>query len=617
MRQAVANARTRETDAQADAPGRDQVLRLIAGGDAGAGKSTLVARLVREPEGSQARPLPDPPAQDLLIGLSYRYFSASGGRRMAVVDPPGHERFPQAIVTSAPAARLALIVLDAAHGLTAGARADCAVAAVFGIRRIVLALTKLDLVDYAPEAYETVHAAARSVAGLPGIEDVACVPVSGLYGDNVLAQGDRMPWYDGPTLLEQLEAAPPEDPPPGFRLWIQRGIGSAVDGRGFVGTVVGGQSAPGDRVVILPSGRESRVRRIVAHGGELERAAIGHSVELELEDALELEPGDLVSAAVARASVGDQFEATVAWMGDEPLVPGRGYLMRVGTQTAAANVGAAGGIQYLLDPSSLERCAAAPELGHGQIGICELLVSRRIAFDPHSVNPDTGSFLLLDRITLEPVAAGLVHRALRESQDVCWQALAVDKAARAATKHQRPCIVWLTGLPSAGKSTIANALERRLHSAGYHTYVLDGDNIRHGLNRDLGFSTDDRDENIRRIGEVAKLMVDAGLIVICSFISPHARERGAVRGLVEPGEFIEVYVDTPVEVAEQRDPKGFYQRARRGELTGFTGVDAPYEPPEHPEVHLDAGALTPEESARRVIEALLEAGVIDASAAAV
>jgi bifunctional enzyme CysN/CysC len=423
-----------------------------------------------------------------------------------------------------------------------------------------------------------------------------------------------MAWYDGPTLLEQLEAAPPEEPPAGFRLWIQRGVGPATDGRGFVGTVVGGHSAPGERVVILPSGRESRVRRIVAHESDLESAATGHSVELVLQDALELEPGDLVSAAVPRASVGDQFEATVAWMGDEPLVPGHGYLMRVGTQTAAANVGAP---RHLLDLSSLEPCADAPRLGHGQIGVCELLVSRRIAFDPHSVNPDTGSFLLLDRVTLEPVAAGLVHRALRESQDVCWQALDVDKAARAAIKHQRPCMVWLTGLPSAGKSTIANALERRLHGAGYHTYLLDGDNIRHGLNKDLGFTDGDRIENIRRIGEVAKLMVDAGLIVICSFISPFARDRGAVRGLVEQGEFIEVYVDTPIEVAEQRDPKGFYGRARRGELTGFTGVDAPYEPPQRPEVHLDAGLLTPEESAGRVIEALLHAGVIDASAAAV
>jgi bifunctional enzyme CysN/CysC len=274
--------------------------------------------------------------------------------------------------------------------------------------------------------------------------------------------------------------------------------------------------------------------------------------------------------------------------------------MRVGTQTVATAI-----------------AAAQQPLARGQLGVRTLEVSRRIAFDPHATNPDTGSFLLLDRLTLDPVAAGLIHRALRESQDVCWQAVDVDKPARAAIKHQRPCVVWLTGLPSAGKSTIANVLERRLHNAGYHTYLLDGDNIRHGLNKDLGFSPEDRVENIRRIGEVARLMVDAGLIVICSFISPFARERGAVRALVEPDEFIEVYVDTTVEVAEQRDPKGLYQRARRGELIGFTGVDAPYEPPEHPEVHLDSGTLTPEESATRILAALLEAGAIDASAAAV
>jgi bifunctional enzyme CysN/CysC len=602
MRQAVANAQTRENGERAEAQQTDQVLRLIAGGDAGAGKSTLVARLVRESQGAQERPLPDPPAQDLLIGLAYRYFPGTG-RRLAVVDPPGHERFPQAIVTAAPAPRLAIVVLDGCEGLTDGARADCAVAAAFGIRRIVLAVTKLDLVQYAAGAFEEVQAQAGAVAELPGVEQVACVPVSGLHGDNVSVRGGRIPWYEGPTLLEQLEATPPDEPPAGFRLWIQRAPGRAdteSDTRGFVGTVVGGEAAPGERVIVLPSGRESRIRRILGYQGDLGHATCGQSVTVELEDDLELEPGDLVSAAVPRASVGDHFEATIAWMGDEPPAPGRGYLIRVGTQTAAATI------------------ARLPtELARGQLGACELAATRRIAFDPHATNPDTGSFLLLDRVTLDPVAAGVLHRPLRESQDVCWQAVDVDKPARAAIKHQRPCIVWLTGLPSAGKSTIANVLERRLHSAGYHTYLLDGDNIRHGLNKDLGFSPEDRVENIRRIGEVARLMVDAGLIVICSFISPFARERRAVRALVEPGEFIEVYVDTAVEVAEQRDPKGLYQRARRGELTGFTGVDAPYEVPERPEVHLDAGTLAPEQSAARVLAALVEVGVIDPSAAAV
>jgi bifunctional enzyme CysN/CysC len=612
MRQAVANAQARESEEPGDAHGNDHVVRLIAGGDAGAGKSTLVARLLRESGGAQERPLPDPPAQDVLIGLSYRYFSRAG-RRFAAIDPPGHERFPQAIVTAAPAARLALIVLDARQGLTAAARRDCAVAALFGIRRIVLAVTKLDLVEYAPDAFEAAQTAAGAVAELPGVEQVVCVPVSGLYGDNVVGQGGGMPWYDGPALLEQLEAVPPDDPPSAFRLWIQRALPAGAGAPAFVGTVVGGQSAPGDRVIVLPAGRESRVRRIVAHEGELTQASCGQSITLELEDDLQLDQGDLVCTAVPRAGVGDQFETTVVWMGDEPLVSGRGYLLRVGTQTAAVTVAST---RHRLDEQSLQQHAGA-ELVHGQIGVCELLVSRRIAFDPHSVNPDTGSFLLLDRITLEPVGVGLVRRALRESQDVCWQAIDVDKRERASIKHQRPCIVWLTGLPSAGKSTIANVLERRLHSAGYHTYVLDGDNIRHGLNKDLGFSAGDRTENIRRIGEVAKLMVDAGLIVICSFISPFAQERRTVRRLVEPGEFIEVHVDTPVEVAEERDPKGFYRRARRGELTGFTGVDAPYEPPQRPEVHLDSGRLTPEESATRVLAALLEAGVIDASAAAV
>jgi bifunctional enzyme CysN/CysC len=601
---------TRASDEPGDAHGSDPVLRLIAGGDAGAGKSTLVAWLVRESQPPHARPRPDPPAQDLLIGMPYRYFTASSGSRFAVVDPPGHDRFAQTLVTAAPRADLALVALDARHGLTAAARHDCALAALFGVRRIVLAVTKLDLVGYAAERFEAVAAEAPMVAVLPGVEQVACVPVSGRHGDNVITRGDRLGWYDGPTLLAQLESVSAGDPPSPFRLWVQD---APAPGAG-VGTLVGGDAVPGERVIVLPSGRESRIRRVISHDGEVERARRGQSITLELEDELALEQGQLVSAAVPRAGVGDQFEATIAWMAGQPPAPGRGYLIRVGTETAAATLGAP---RHGLDAGSPAAVSGSTQLGPGGIGRTDLLVSRRIAFDPHSVNPDTGAFLLLDRVTLEPVGAGLLHRALRESQDVCWQALDVDKAARASIKHQRPCIVWLTGLPSAGKSTIANVLERRLHSAGYHTYLLDGDNIRHGLNKDLGFSRENRIENIRRVGEVAKLMVDAGLIVICSFISPFARERRAVRALVQPGEFIEVHVDTPVEVAEQRDPKGFYRRARRGELPGFTGVDAPYEPPERPEVHLNAGALTPEESAGRIWAALLEAGAIDASAAAV
>jgi bifunctional enzyme CysN/CysC len=610
MRQAVANGQTREIDEQAGAPGRE--VRLIAGGDAGAGKSTLVARLLRDSQGAQERPLPDPPAHDLLIGVAYRNFSAQH-HQFAVVDPPGHERYPQTLVTAAPSPSVALIVVDARDGVTAATRRDCALAALFGVRRIVLAATKLDLVEYAPEPYQAIVAEAAALMELPGIEQLECVPVSGLYGDNIIARGGRLPWHDGPTLLEQLESMAPAEPDSPFRLWIQRAPPPASGIHGFVGTVVGGEVAPGDPVIALPSGRESRIRRIVAYDGELERACRGQSVTVELEDDLELDQGDLVSAMRPRASVSDQFEATVVWLANEPLAPGHGYLLRVGTQTAAATVSAP---RRRLDAGTLAPCAGS-ELGPGDVGECELSASRRIAFDPHAVHPDTGACLLLDRASLEPVGAGLLHRALRESQDVCWQAVDVDKGARAAIKHQRPCIVWLTGLPSAGKSTIANVLERRLHAAGYHTYMLDGDNVRHGLNKDLGFSRQDRDENIRRIGEVARLMVDAGLIVICAFISPTAAERAAVRGLVEPNEFVEVHVDASVQVAEKRDPKGLYQRARRGEITGFTGVDAPYEPPENPEVRLDAGALSPEESAARVIDALLGAGVIDASAAAV
>jgi bifunctional enzyme CysN/CysC len=378
--------------------------------------------------------------------------------------------------------------------------------------------------------------------------------------------------------------------------------------RGLAGTVVGGAVAPGEPVVILPSGRESRVERIVTHDGDLDVAVTGRSVTLTLEDEIDVSRGDLISEPGDRASVGDQFEATIVWMADDPLLPGRNYLMRLGSQTVTATITP---LKYKLDIGTLQRIPAR-ELELNEIGVLNLELGRRIAFDPYNANRDTGSFILIDRLTLDTVGAGMLHFALRRSDNVHWQAIDVDKPSRASLKNQKPCIVWLTGLSSAGKSTIANIVEKRLHSQGHHTYLLDGDNVRHGLNKDLGFTAADRVENIRRIGEVARLMIDAGLIVLCSFISPFRSERQTIRSLVDPGEFLEVFVDVSLETAERRDPKGLYRKARRGELVNFTGIDSPYEPPEHPEVYLDADVLTPEQSAQRVIDALVSIGAISA-----
>jgi bifunctional enzyme CysN/CysC len=385
--------------------------------------------------------------------------------------------------------------------------------------------------------------------------------------------------------------------------WVNR---PDLDFRGFAGTIAGGTVSPGERIVVLPSARESVVERIVTHDGDLPIAVAGQSVTLTLADEIDVSRGDMIVAARERARVGEQFEATVVWMADEPLLPGRNYLMRVGSALVTATVAP---LKYRVDVNSLERLAAT-KLELNEIGVCDLELDRPIAFDPYVDNRETGGFILIDRITNDTVGAGMLHFALRRSDNVHWQAIEVDKAARARLAGQRPCLIWLTGLSGAGKSTVANIVERRLHALGRHTYLLDGDNVRHGLNKDLGFTDADRVENIRRVGEVAKLMVDAGLIVIASFISPFRSERRTVRALMREDEFFEVYADAPLEVAEQRDRKGLYAKARRGELKNFTGIDSRYEPPEQPELHLDMGTLTAEDAAQRVIDVLEAAGVL-------
>ena len=468
----------------------------------------------------------------------------------------------------------------------------------------------MDLVDYSEERFREIEEAYRAFAGEIGIEDVTCIPLSGLTGANVVEQSHDMPWYDGPTLLAYLEAVEVDDERmqlAPFRLPVQWVNRPNLDFRGFAGTIAGGTIAPGDQVVALPSGQTSEVARIVTYDGDLELAVAGQSVTLTLTDEIDISRGDVIARADDRPAVGNQFEATVIWMADEPMLPGRNYLMRIGGATATATITP---LKYKLNVNSLDRLAAT-KLDLNEIGVCDIELDRTIAFDPYVENRETGGFILIDRITSGTVGAGLLHFALRRSDNVHWQAIDVDKAARAQLAGQRPCIVWLTGLSGSGKSTIANLVERKLHVLGRHTYLLDGDNVRHGLNKDLGFTDADRVENIRRIGEVAKLMVDAGLIVIASFISPFRAERRGVRALVEDGEFVEVFVDAPLAVAEARDPKGLYGKARRGELKNFTGVDSPYEPPENAELRVDTTALSPEKAADAVIAALERAGVLD------
>jgi bifunctional enzyme CysN/CysC len=514
------------------------------------------------------------------------------------------------MITGASTADCAVVLIDSRKGVLTQTRRHSHLVSLIGIRHVAVAINKMDLVDYSGDRFREIEDDYRAFASEIGIEDVTCIPLSGLTGANVVEQSDEMPWYDGPTLLAYLESVEVDDERmqlAPFRLPVQWVNRPNLDFRGFAGTIAGGTIAPGDRVVALPSGQTSEVARIVTYDGDLELAVAGQSVTLTLTDEIDISRGDVIARADDRPAVGSQFESTVIWMADEPMLPGRNYLMRIGGATATATITP---LKYKLNVNSLERLAAT-KLDLNEIGVCDIELDRPIAFDPYAENRETGGFILIDRITSNTVGAGLLHFALRRSDNVHWQAIDVDKAARAQLSGQRPCIVWLTGLSGSGKSTIANLVERKLHVLGRHTYLLDGDNVRHGLNKDLGFTDADRVENIRRVGEVAKLMVDAGLIVLASFISPFRAERRAVRALVEDGEFIEVFVDAPLAVAEERDPKGLYSKARRGELKNFTGVDSPYEAPESADLRVDTTVLSPEHAADAVIAALERAGVLD------
>jgi bifunctional enzyme CysN/CysC len=546
--------------------------------------------------------------QGITIDVAYRFFSTDK-RKFIVADTPGHEQYTRNMVTGASTADVAVILIDARKGVLTQTRRHSYLVSLIGIRRVVLAINKLDLVGYSQAVFERIEAEYRAFAGSIGLTDITCIPLSATKGDNITALSPNTPWYRGTTLMNYLETvAIDQDVGQGpLRMPVQWVNRPNLDFRGFSGRLVGGAVRVGERLRVLPSGKESTVARIVTQDGDLEQAVAGQSVTLTLHDEIDISRGDLLCSAEAPASVADQFEATVVWMSEEEMLPGRPYLLKIGARTVGAT---AAPPKYKVNVNTLEHLAAKT-LNLNEIGVCNLSLDQAIAFDAYKDNRNTGSFILIDRFSNETVGAGLLHFALRRSQNIHWQAIEVNKQAHALLMGHKPCVVWFTGLSGAGKSTIGNLVEKKLHALGRHTYLLDGDNVRHGLNKDLGFTEADRVENVRRVAEVARLMVDAGLIVLVSFISPFREERRKARSLVQQGEFCEVFIDTPLGVAEQRDTKGLYKKARRGELPNFTGIDSPYEPPEHAEVRIDTTTVTPEDAAEMIVAHLRAAGVLD------
>jgi bifunctional enzyme CysN/CysC len=535
--------------------------------------------------------------QGITIDVAYRYFSTDQ-RSFIVADTPGHEQYTRNMVTGASTADAAIILIDARKGVLTQTRRHSYLVSLLGIRHVVLAINKMDLVDWNQERFDAIVADYREFAARIGIDHFTAIPMSALKGDNITEPSDKAPWYSGPPLMRWLEDAPVEDDLQAgpFRMPVQWVNRPNLDFRGFSGLIASGVVRPGDRLKVLPSGRESTVERIVAFRGDLDQAVAGQSVTLTLADEIDISRGDVLAAAAAPPEVADQFESTIVWFDDEPMLPGRPYLLKLGTRTVSAQVTEP---KYKVNVNTLEQLAAT-RLELNEIGVCNLALDAPIAFEAYARNKDLGGFILIDRISNRTVGAGMLHFALRRSQNIHWQALDVDKAARSAAKGQKARVVWLTGLSGAGKSTIANLLEKRLHAEGRHTYLLDGDNVRHGLNKDLGFTEEDRVENIRRVAEVAKLMVDAGLIVLVSFISPFRAERRMARELMGEREFVEVFVDTPLSEAEKRDVKGLYAKARAGQLKNFTGIDSPYEPPENAEIVIDTTKLTAEQAAEQI-----------------
>ena len=539
--------------------------------------------------------------QGITIDVAYRYFDTER-RKFIVADCPGHEQYTRNMATGASTADLAVVLVDARKGLLTQTRRHSYIVSLLGIRHVVLAVNKMDLVEYDQAVFDEIVNGYQALAAQLGIEQVTCIPLSALNGDNLSTRSDAMPWYTGPSLLEHLETLElsVQESAGGLRLPVQYVSRPDQNFRGFAGTVVAGTAKVGAEIVALPSGRRSRVQKVLVGDVETGEARAGQAITLTLEDEIDISRGDVIAAADDPPQVADQFAAHVLWMADAPLLPGRPYWLKIGTRTVSATVSE---IKHRIDVNTQE-FLAAKRLELNEVAYVNLSLDESIAFAPYAENRALGGFILIDRHSNNTVAAGTLDFALRRAGNVHWQHLEVDKAARARIKGQSPRVLWFTGLSGAGKSTIANLVDKRLHALGYHTYLLDGDNVRHGLNRDLGFTDEDRVENIRRVAEVARLMADAGLIVLVSFISPFRAERQMARARFEEGEFLEIFVDVPLQVAEQRDAKGLYRKARAGEIPNFTGIDSPYEVPEHAELHLHAGIESPDQLAAQVLKQL-------------
>ena len=612
-----------------------ELLRFITCGSVDDGKSTLIGRLLYETRqifddqlaaleadskrhGTQGSAidfallvdgLSAEREQGITIDVAYRYFS-SEKRKFIVADTPGHEQYTRNMVTGASTGELAVLLVDARKGVLTQTRRHSYLARLVGIRHFILAVNKMDLVDYDRSSFEAIGEDYRRFADKIGIADWISIPVSGLKGDNVIVGSAATPWYEGPSLLQYLDTVPLDleaDVAKPFRMPVQWVNRPNHDFRGFAGQIAAGSLAPGDAVRILPSGRTTRIDRIVAANGDLQRAFAGQSVTLTFADEVDCSRGDVIASANLAPEAADQFEATIVWMDEHELLPGRGYWLKLGTQTATATVHEP---KYEVNVNTLDHLAAKT-LHLNAIGVAEIATDREIVFEPYEIegsspNRVLGAFILIDKLSNATVACGMLNFALRRARNIHRQHLDVSRETHAALKGQRPAVLWFTGLSGAGKSTIANLVEKKLVALGRHTFLLDGDNVRHGLNRDLGFTEADRIENIRRVGEVARLMADAGLIVLTAFISPFRAERQMARAMVAKGEFIEIFIDTPLAEAEKRDAKGLYAKARAGELKNFTGIDSPYEVPEAAEIRIDTTKVSAEEAADLIVDELLK-----------
>lgn len=623
-----------DIDAYLKAHENKSLLRFITCGSVDDGKSTLIGRLLYESKmifedqltaleqdskkvGTQGENidfallvdgLAAEREQGITIDVAYRFF-ATEHRKFIVADTPGHEQYTRNMATGASTADLAVLLIDARQGVLTQTKRHAFIASQLGVRHIVLAVNKMDLVDYSENVFNEIVEDFKAFAAQLDIPNLHAIPVSALVGDNVVDGSRFMPWYERPSLLGYLEGVDveAEETSLPFRMPVQWVNRPDLDFRGYAGRIAGGIIRPGDDIRVLPSGKQSKIARIVTMDSDLDEAVSGQSVTLTLTDEIDISRGDVIATSETPPEISDQFDTTIIWLSEEPMLPGRSYRMKTSSRLVSATVNAP---KHKTDVNTLQKLPAKT-LQLNEIGNCTLAVDRPIAFDSYAENRQTGSFILIDRMTNNTVGMGMINFPLRRAANIHWQNLDINKAANAEQKGQNPAVLWFTGLSGSGKSTIANEVQRRLYATGRHSFILDGDNVRHGLNRDLGFTDADRVENIRRVAEVSKLMVEAGLIMLVSFISPFRAERDLARNLMEEGEFIEIFVNTPLSVAETRDPKGLYKKARAGNLKNFTGIDSPYEAPENPEIEINTAEMSVEDAAERVINGLIERGIIE------